>query len=247
VSRALRKALSAASCAAAVTLVLASCSDPLRPAAEPEGLSLSKSASAQDDDAVVPGEILVSFKEGVDAAAKIRARGLVRKALGYGGSFTIVSVNQGQERALANVFKNDPDVEWAEPNYIRTVDAIDSRLWAFYNPGGLNMNFSDPADSRYGTPIPSTYASKSDADEDAIEGIVTSGGAVVIGNIDTAWISTIPSSPAGCSPAATGTARPPRATAAARAATTRPTTRPTRATARTPLAPWAVRQWASRV
>jgi serine protease len=48
------------------------------------------------------------------------------------------------------------------------------------------MKFSDPADSRFGTPIPSSYASTVDADEDAIEGIAAgAGGDVVISSIDT--------------------------------------------------------------
>ena len=77
----------------------------------------------------------------------------------------------------------DPDVEYAEPNYIRRVDA-DSRLWAFYNPGGLNMSFYNDPSGRTG-PIPASYASLLDADEDAIEGIAAGGGDVVVGSIDT--------------------------------------------------------------
>jgi serine protease len=78
----------------------------------------------------------------------------------------------------------DPDVEYAEPNYIRHVDAIDSRLWAFLNPGGLNMSFYNDPNGRTGS-IGSSYASKADADEDAIEGIAAGGGDVVVGSIDT--------------------------------------------------------------
>ena len=144
-SRAFRKALSAASCAAAVTLALASCSDPISTAAPeaPEGPALSQGA-AQDNDAVVPGEVLVSFKSGVDAGAKLRANGLLRKAVGYGDAFSIVGVNAGQERAIAAVLKNDPDVEWAEPNYIRTVDAIDSPAVGVPQPGRAEHEFNDP-------------------------------------------------------------------------------------------------------
>jgi serine protease len=65
------------------------------------------------------------------------------------------------------------------------IDGIDDRLWAFYNPGGLNMRFDEPGQTRDGTLIPSSYASLSDADEDAIKGIGAGGAAVVIGNIDT--------------------------------------------------------------
>ena len=82
------------------------------------------------------------------------------------------------------MLKNDPQVEWAEPNYVRHVDAIDPRLWAFVNPGGLNMSFYNDPNGRTG-PLPSSYASTTDADEDAIAGIGAGGSAVVIGSIDT--------------------------------------------------------------
>jgi subtilisin family serine protease len=179
VSRALRKALSAASCAAAVTLAFASCSDPL-PTAAPDGPSLAKSAPAQDDP-VVPGEVLVAFKDGVDPDAKIKLKKLKSKAKGYKNAFDVVESARGNERALAAALAGDPDVEWAEPNYIRQVDAIDSRLWAFYNPGGLNMQYTSGGTGD----IPASYASLSDADQDNLEGIGGGGVAVVIGSIDT--------------------------------------------------------------
>ena len=141
-------------------------------------------AAAPAQDPVAPGEVLVKFKDGVDGSALLRANGLVRKAVGYKGSFEVLSGARGQERALAAVLKNDPSVEWAEPNYIRQVDAIDTRLWAFFNPGGQNMSFYNDPNGSTG-PIPASYASLADADEDAIEGIGAGGSAVVISNIDT--------------------------------------------------------------
>jgi subtilisin family serine protease len=78
----------------------------------------------------------------------------------------------------------DPRVEYAEPNYLRHVDAIDPRLWAFYNAGGLNMSFFNDPNGRTG-PLPSTYASIRDADEDNVEGYAAGGADVVIGSIDT--------------------------------------------------------------
>jgi serine protease len=64
------------------------------------------------------------------------------------------------------------------------VDAIDARLWAFYNPGGLNMSFYNDPNGRTG-PIPSSYASVRDADEDNVEGYAAGGSDVVVGSIDT--------------------------------------------------------------
>ena len=51
-------------------------------------------------------------------------------------------------------------------------------------PGGLNMSFYNDPNGRTGS-LPASYASTSDADEDAIEGIAANGGAVTVGSIDT--------------------------------------------------------------
>lgn len=163
---------------------LAACSDeaPTNSAISP--VQSPALAAAPAEDAVVPGEILVKFKDGADGASLLRAHGLVRRALGYKGAFEVLQGNRGQERALAAQLKKDPNVEWAEPNYIRRVDATDSRLWAFFNAGGQNMSFYNDPNGSTGL-IPASYASTSDSDMDAIAGIAAGGGAVVISSIDT--------------------------------------------------------------
>lgn len=173
----------------AALAALAACADP---ATQPDGVEPSAAdrplAAAQQqpgEDPVVAGEVIVKLKDGQSVDALSRAHGLGRGARGYGGHFDVLLTDRGNERAMAARLAADPRVEYAEPNYIRQADAIDSRLWAFYNPGGLNMKFSDPTDSRYGTFIPSSYASVADADEDALEGIGAGGAAVTIGSIDT--------------------------------------------------------------
>jgi serine protease len=83
------------------------------------------------------------------------------------------------------VRRDERDVEYAEPNWIRHTDAVDSRLWAFYNPGGLNMRYNEPGAARDGTLIPASYASVLDADEDNISGYGANGADVTIGSIDT--------------------------------------------------------------
>jgi serine protease len=172
---------------AVAAALLANCADaPVQPGSSdrtPDRPSLAAAAAQQDDD-IVQGEVLVKFRDGIDADASLRAKGLTRKGRGYADAFELVQATRGQERALAATLKNDPSVEWAEPNYIRHVDTIDSRLWAFYNPGGLNMSFYNDPNGRTG-PLPSSYASTADADEDAIEGIASGGGDVVVGSIDT--------------------------------------------------------------
>jgi subtilisin family serine protease len=144
-------------------------------------LSLAKLSGTDDVEQIVPGEVLVKFKDGVDAVAKTSGKGLGILKKGYADAYVIVGTGRGNENALANVLKNDADVEWAEPNYLRQPDATDAKLWAFYNPGGLNMQFSDGSGS-----IPSSYASILDADEDSPNSTFAAGGSpVTIGSIDT--------------------------------------------------------------
>jgi serine protease len=168
--------------AAALTFAVAACSDaPAGPEATPTPLPLS-----ENQDAVVPGEVIVKMKDGFDVSALTgTAQGLSFNRTGYKAEFSVMGVARGQERAEAARLSADPRVEYAEPNYIRQPTAIDPRLWAFYNPGGLNAYFNDPADSRNGQPLGATYASLLDADADAIAGIGAGGSPVVISSIDT--------------------------------------------------------------
>ncbi|HEU4880498.1 MAG TPA: S8 family serine peptidase, partial [Gemmatimonadaceae bacterium] len=164
---------------------LVACSEaPVAPSKEmsaPE-LSLARLSGTSDEEQIVPGEVLVKFKDGIDVAAKTNGKGLGILRKGYADAYVIVGTGRGNENALANVLKNDADVEWAEPNYLRQPDATDARLWAFYNPGGLNMNYTSGGTG----PIPSSYASILDADEDSPNGTFAAGGApVTIGSIDT--------------------------------------------------------------
>lgn len=162
---------------------LAACADA---PADPSAVLVPQSVSAaQAEDPVAPGEVLVKFKANVDGGKVLRAYGLSRGKLGYKGKFETLSTSRGSERAVAARLAADPNVEWAEPNYIRQPHAIDGRLWNFYNPGGLNMKFNDPTQTNFGTFIPASYASKTDADVDAIEGIGAGGAPVVVSGIDT--------------------------------------------------------------
>jgi len=136
-------------------------------------------------DAVVPGEVLVGYKPDADRPRLARMVDAMNVTDGYAGRFQILRIQAGQEEETAARLRQDPSVEWAEPNYIRHTTAIDGRLWAFFNPGGLNMRFNEPGQSRDGTLIPSSYASKADADEDAIEGIGAGGAPVIIASLDT--------------------------------------------------------------
>jgi subtilisin family serine protease len=172
----------------AALAALAACSDSpvAAPTMSPEPAALAR---ADAEEPVVAGEIIVKLRDGstldVDQlVAKLTAHAAKKGNRGYAGKFDIVKTLKGHERALAAIVAAMPDVEYAEPNYIRHTDAVDSRLWAFYNPGGLNMSFFNDASGRTG-PLPASYASVLDADEDNISGYGAGGADVVIGSIDT--------------------------------------------------------------
>jgi len=172
--------------AAASALAVAACSEvPLQPDATgpaPTSPALSK---APDVDEVVAGEVIVKLKDNVSVDAVSTRHGLAKGLTGYGKAFQILLTGKGNERAMAARLSADPDVEYAEPNYIRHVDAVDPKLWAFYNPGGLNMIFQNDPNGRDGQSLPSSYASIADADEDNISGYAAGGSDVTIGSIDT--------------------------------------------------------------
>jgi subtilisin family serine protease len=170
--------------AVAATLAIAACSDtpdPVTPVGTPASPNLSRSEA---EDPGVAGEVIVKLKEGASLDAIANAHGVAKGRQGFAHAFDIVHTTRGNERAMAARLAADPRVEYAEPNYLRHVDAIDPRLWAFSNPGGLNMSFFNDPNGRTG-PLPSTYASIADADEDNIEGYAAGGADVVIGSIDT--------------------------------------------------------------
>jgi len=167
--------------AAALTFAVAACSDaPSGPSAVAP-IPMPMTQRAVDD--VVPGELIVKMKDGESFEALRGVPGLRLSRMGYRNDFAVMAVERGAERAEAARLAADPRVEWAEPNYLRQTTAIDPKLWAFFNPGGLTVYFNE-TDSRVGQPVTSVV-SLSDADEDAIEGIASGGGAVVIGSIDT--------------------------------------------------------------
>jgi serine protease len=139
--------------------------------------------SANGVEQVMPGDVVVKVRDGADVASVARGYGLTLAETGYRGAFHVLRGAVGSERALAVRLRGDERIEWAEPNYLRQPTAIRSELWAFYNPGTLNMRYT--SGSKKGQLIPSSYASITDADEDNIEGYAAGGSAVRIGSIDT--------------------------------------------------------------
>ncbi|MFL5386194.1 MAG: S8 family serine peptidase [Longimicrobiaceae bacterium] len=166
--------------AAALVLAAAACSDVTEVAVPNGPLEI---AASRAPEAVMPGEILVKMKPGFSASVLTGATGVRFSRSGYRAAFDVVTTTEGNERAAAKALAADPRVEWAEPNYLRQPTAINPALWAFFNPGGLNMKFTTGKNS--GQPIGASYASIADADMDNIEGYAAGGSDVVVGSIDT--------------------------------------------------------------
>lgn len=177
--------------AALAVASLAACSEaPVSPGNgldSPEAVALSANVGSGPEQ-VMAGEVIVKLNNVSDAAAVAGSHGLSVGEHGYKDSFVIMRGPVGAERANANALKSDTRVAYAEPNYLRQPDAINPNLWAFYNPGGLNMKYSRGGSA--GQYISSSYASTLDADEDNVENYATGGADVVIGSIDTGVLLT---------------------------------------------------------
>jgi len=169
-----------AAAAAATLAFIAACSDsaPLSPA-----LAGSPASTSQAPEEVMEGEIIVRLADDADPSTVARENGMeVAQAMRPARTY-LLRGTIGSERPNARMLRRDLRVLYAEPNYLRKPTAINPKLWAFYNPGGLNMLFT--SGSSKGRPLPSSYASTLDADEDNIEGYAAGGADVVIGSIDT--------------------------------------------------------------
>ena len=144
---------------------------------------LAAVSMAQAPEQVVPGRVLLRLQAGVSPDAVIRPHGLTISGRGYANAFLILQgAAVGSERAVAARLRADSRVVWAEPDFLRQPIAIDPRLWAFRNPGGLTIDFTS-GPSR-GQPVTS-FTSVLDADEDNVETYASGGSAVEIGSIDT--------------------------------------------------------------
>jgi hypothetical protein len=164
--------------------LLVACSEtPLRPAVEVGAPAPNAAVSQGPGETVMPGEVLVKVRPGETAEAVGRGHGLAFGSHGYAERFAVLRGAAGNEHAAAAALRGDARVEWAEPNYLRQPTAIDAKLWAFYNPGGLNMRYT--SGGKKNQLLPSSYASLLDADEDNVEGYASVGAAVEIGSIDT--------------------------------------------------------------
>ncbi|MDH5759182.1 MAG: S8 family serine peptidase [Gemmatimonadota bacterium] len=169
---------------AACAVLLTACQDTNPMVAPPAAtdspemqLSLGPAPQAER---VMPGRVLAILRPGADAVAVAGDNGLEFEHTGRGYSAFRGAV--GSERALAARLGADARVLSAEPDYLRQTTAIDPRLWAFYNPGGLTVAYTRGPNK--GQPVAS-FASVEDADEDNVEGYGAGGAPVSIASIDT--------------------------------------------------------------
>ncbi|MGD8322277.1 MAG: S8 family serine peptidase, partial [Gemmatimonadota bacterium] len=163
--------------------LLAACQDSDQPVAPPDASSASVQPGftvSQQGERVMAGLVLARLQDGADPAAVGQSHGLALGRVTRG--YVMYRGAVGSERALAARLGADARVVWAEPDYLRQTTSIDPRLWAFYNPGGLTIDFTRGKNK--GQPV-SSYLSTNDADEDNIEGYASGGGPVSIASIDT--------------------------------------------------------------
>ena len=168
--------------ALATALFVAACQDAGQLLA-PDGPADAPAFSIQQQaEAVVPGRILARLTDGADPASVASAHGVSFDRTIADGRVSIFSGAVGNERALAARLGGDDRVVYAEPDYLRQTTEIKPQMWAFYNPGGLSVDYTR---GRYdGDPVTS-YLSVEDADEDNVEGYASGGGQVSIASIDT--------------------------------------------------------------
>jgi len=171
--------------AGALVVLLASCQDtsqPLAPSETGETMAAEPAFSLQaPGERVMPGRILARLSEGADPSTVGNTHGVAFQRMAAGGGFAVFKGAVGNERALAARLKGDDRVVWAEPDYLRQPTAIDPKLWAFYNPGGLSISITRGRDKG----VVTSYLSLDDADEDNIENYASGGGSVSIASIDT--------------------------------------------------------------
>ena len=89
--------------------------------------ALAAAAFAADAPRVVPGELIVKYKSGVKAAQRASVRSLARahamRQLDVINAEQI-RVDQGTTEEAMQRLRSDPNVEYVEPNYVITLDAV---------------------------------------------------------------------------------------------------------------------------
>jgi len=153
------------------------------PTASPVDDTVDPSLAIQSQEAerVMAGRVLARLVDGANAAEVARAHGLEVEREPRGRRPAILRGAAGNERSLAARLGGDDRVVYAEPDYLRQTTAIDPRMWAFYNPGELSVQYTRGRNK--GNPVPSLLSAQ-DADVDNVEGYAEGGASVSIASLD---------------------------------------------------------------
>ena len=92
---------------------LAACSDTPSSPANTQLIPQARNSVQQDE--VVPGEVLVKFRDGSAGTVLANKYASGIRYSGYKHSYEVLAAEPGQERALAAQLSQDPNVEWAVP------------------------------------------------------------------------------------------------------------------------------------
>lgn len=136
-------------------LVTAACSDTEEPLTAPDSQAPIAEARAeapgQQDTPVVPGRVLVRFAPGADAPGIANAAGAaIDRPMALG--IQMLRVPEGAESRVANALANNPNVEFAEPDYIYLLgdpavmpvnDAFIGYKWDLDNDGSIYSSVGD--------------------------------------------------------------------------------------------------------
>ena len=182
-----RPITAAAALALLVGLGLTACSDePMAPA----GTGLAPDAAAlgqqQSADPFVEGRVLARFAPGASAAAvAARAGASIEREISLG--ILVLDVPAGAEMTVAEALSRNPNVEFAEPDWIRTFgdpavmpvnDPFIGYKWDLDNDGNIYSSTGDV--------LATTGASDADMDwREAVESLSSSNGTARIGIMDT--------------------------------------------------------------
>jgi serine protease len=119
-------------------------------------------AAWNDKAEYVPGELIVKFRDGYAPAAQSRALSVLRQGRGLrthwiGSALLVRADDEPDAETAARVLQRQPEVEWAQPNYLRRLaarpnDPIYALQWNLdligmpaawdINPGGANVRIA---------------------------------------------------------------------------------------------------------
>ena len=135
-----------------VAFGIVSCSEtPTEPQPSPSG-ELTQAAGGAGR--YVPGRVLVRFRAGADEAALARAQGASLEGT-VAQRIRLLRVKPGREMAVARAMDRRPDVEFAEPDWLRTLDdptcpgcvlpgdPLFGYKWDLHNDGAIRSGAGD--------------------------------------------------------------------------------------------------------